>query len=59
MNTQRIKYAIEYTLTVPTHYTDEDIDTCIKTFANGRNYIWCQEHEELFYEENKNENTKN
>lgn len=52
MSTQKIKYAIERTLTVPTHYTDEDIDTCIKTFANGSDFIWCHEHEELFKEEN-------
>ena len=55
MATQKIKYAIEYTLTVPTHYTDEDIDTCIKNFAKDRNYIWCQEHEELFEKENNYE----
>ena len=52
MATQRIKYAVEKTLTVPTHYTDEDIDLCIKLFANGKDYIWCREHEELFEKEN-------
>jgi hypothetical protein len=52
MSTQKIKYAIERTLTVPAHYDDKDIDECIKTFAKGDDFIWCYEHEELFNEEN-------
>jgi hypothetical protein len=52
MSTQKIKYAIEQTLTVPAHYDGKDIDECIKTFAKDNDFIWCYEHEELFNEEN-------
>lgn len=49
MNTKIIKYAIEQTVTVPLHYDGRDIDDLIETFARGRDFMWCEEHENLFY----------
>ena len=45
--TKIIKYAIENTVTLPVHYTDEDIENCIKTFAKGHDYVWCEAHTQL------------
>lgn len=50
--TQKIKYAIEQTITFPLHYKEEDIEDCIRNFAKGNDYIWCEEHEELFNSDN-------
>lgn len=47
-NTKIIKYAIEQTVTVPLHYDGRDIDDLIETFAKGSDYMWCEEHEDLF-----------
>ena len=46
--TQKIKYAIEQTLTVPLHYTDDDIERCIANFAKGKDFIWRCEDDKSF-----------
>lgn len=46
--TQKVKYAIEQTLTVPLHYTYDDIERCIANFAKGKDFIWCCEDDKLF-----------
>ena len=50
-HTKKIKYAIEQTITVPLHYTEQDIDNYIKSFARERDYMWCEENEQLFDKE--------
>lgn len=46
--TQKVKYAIEQTLTVPLHYTYDDIERCIASFAKVKDFIWCCEDDKLF-----------
>lgn len=45
---QKVKYAIEQALTVPLHYTYDDIEQCIANFAKGKDFIWCREDDKLF-----------
>lgn len=52
-DTRKIKYAIEHTITLSSHFTDEDIDRIIKSVAGNNEYIWCYEDEDLFgFEDN-------
>ena len=44
---KKIKYVIEQTILIPTNYTNEDIDECIKLIAEDNNHVWCEEHEDL------------
>lgn len=48
---KRIKVAVEQTVIVPDDYTDEQIDKLIESKCPGKNYIWCNDSEELFESE--------
>lgn len=45
---KKIKYAIEHIISLPSHFTDEDIDRIIESVADNRDYIWCEEDKDLF-----------
>ena len=47
---RKIKYAMEQVISVPDDWTDEEICECLALNANGKDFIWCNEKEELFEE---------
>ena len=48
---KRIKVAIEQSVIVPDDYTDEQIEELIKSKCPGKNFVWCNENENLFESE--------
>lgn len=48
---RRIKVAVEQTVIIPEDYTEEQIEKLIESKCPGRNYIWCDDNEELFERE--------